>query len=428
MSFNKKRIVNIMLHGGNLAARFLFIFFLAKLLQPNEIGYYGLFAATVSYSMYFVGLDFYTYVSREIVKTPLSQRGKILKSQLTLSGVLYLIYIPSIYAILMPFSQWPTTLLFCFLPILFLEHINQEGYRLLVVLGEQVTASLALFSRQGLLAFLVIVLMMVIPAMRHLEIVMFLWIISGSLAGLFTVWKIRSLQFGGWKLPTDWRWIKRGVIVSVTFLIGTLALRGMLTFDRYWLQALGGVEIVAAYVLFFGVASAMMTFLDSGVFAFAYPTLIQHYHNKDFKGARIIMVRMLIMTTAISGCYAILSLLLLPFFLMLINNSYYTENVYLYPWLMSATIINAFGMIPHFGLYAIGNDKPIIKANMAALITFLFSALSLADYFHELAIPIALNFAFLTLLIFNTLSYLRSIRSQSNSIPQFASEVLTEGR
>ena len=366
--------------------------------------------------MYFVGLDFYTYVSREIIKTPPSQRGKILRAQLILSGVLYLIYIPCVFAILIPFSQWPSILLFCFLPILFLEHINQEGYRLLVVLEEQVTASVALFSRQGLLALSVVFLMTVIPAFRHLEIVMVLWIISGSLAALFTVWRIRVLQFHGWKLPTDWRWIKRGVAVSLTFLIGTLALRGMLTFDRYWLEALGGVKIVAAYVLFSGVASAMLTFLDSGVFAFAYPKLIIHHQNKDLKNAWIIMRRMIIMTVIISAIYAILSSLLMPYFLLLINNSFYSENVYLYPWLLSATIINAFGMIPHFCLYAAGKDKLIVKANIVTLITFLIVAFLLVDYFHELAIPIALNFAFFSLLIFNTLAYLITIRFEKDRL------------
>jgi O-antigen/teichoic acid export membrane protein len=104
----------------------------------------------------------------------------------------------------------------------------------------------------------------------------------------------------------------------------------------------------------------------------------------------------------------------MPYFLMLINNDYYSENVYLYPWLISATIINAFGMIPHFGLYAAGNDKSIIKANIAALITFFLIGLVLVDHFHELAIPIALNFGFLTLLIFNTFAYLKAMRFEKN--------------
>ena len=74
-------------------------------------------------------------------------------------------------------------------------------------------------------------------------------------------------------------------------------------------------------------------------------------------------------------------------------------------------------MIPHFGLYAAGNDKSIIKANIAALITFFLICLLLADHFHELAVPIALNFGFLTLLIFNTFAYLKTIRFEKISTP-----------
>ena len=39
---------------------------------------------------------------------------------------------------------------------------------------------------------------------------------------------------------------------------------------------LGGIDMVAAYVLLLGVAGTVMTFLDAGIFAYAYPALIQH--------------------------------------------------------------------------------------------------------------------------------------------------------
>lgn len=68
------RLINFSLRGATFGTRFLIIFFLAKYLDPAEAGLYGIFTASVGYAMYFVGLDFYTYVCREIVETPSTQR------------------------------------------------------------------------------------------------------------------------------------------------------------------------------------------------------------------------------------------------------------------------------------------------------------------------------------------------------------------
>ena len=114
MATNKIRLLNIALHGATLSTRFLFIFFLAKYLDPALVGYYGLFTATIGYSLYFVGLDFYTYVTREILKTQNSQRGQLLKCQAALSGVLYILFLPIAYSILLPYSGWPNYLFIWF--------------------------------------------------------------------------------------------------------------------------------------------------------------------------------------------------------------------------------------------------------------------------------------------------------------------------
>jgi len=46
------------------------------------------------------------------------------------------------------------------------------------------------------------------------------------------------------------------------------------TLDRYWLDALAGLEVMGAYVPFMRIANAMLPFLDAGVIAFSYPKLI----------------------------------------------------------------------------------------------------------------------------------------------------------
>lgn len=400
-----ERLLNIGLRSTTLGIRFLFLFLLVKYLEPSAIGFYGLFVATLAYCTYFAGLDFYVYQTREILRSPEGQRGHLLKAQAALSGVMYLVMLP-VVAVFLKQAGWPGYLAYWFIPILLLEHFNQEVSRLLIALSEQITASLILFVRQGSWAIAVVVLMGVSQENRNLNNVMMLWATAGVAAAVFGLWKVKRLHLGNWCEPVDWRWVWRGVKVSAAFLIATLALRGIQTLDRYWLEALGGIETVGAYVLFLGVASALMTFLDAGVFAFTYPALIQHSHAGEHEQARIKVRKMLVQTLVFSAAFGVASWFLMPYLLDWVANPVYKKALYFYPWLLMATVLNAVGMVPHFALYARAQDRPIIYSHLASLPAFILATWALGPSQARLAIPIALNIAFAVILVWKTWAYL----------------------
>ncbi|MEJ7805333.1 MAG: hypothetical protein WKG03_05365 [Telluria sp.] len=405
------------LHGATLGTRFLFIFFLAKNLDPSLVGYYGLFTVTVGYSLYFVGLDFYTYATRELLNTPIEQRGRMLKGQVALSGVLYLLFLPVAMALLLQFSGWPQYLLWWFVPILILEHFNQEMFRLLIALSEQISASVILFIRQGSWALAAVALMAWDPAARNLQNVMALWALAGIAAAGAAIWKLRRLHMGGWRAAVDWSWIRKGIAISTAFLLSTLALRGIQTFDRYLLEALGGIDIVGAYVLFFGVAGTLLTFLDAGIFAFTYPILIKLQQAQETDVARAKVRRMFGLTIVLSAGFGLVTWFLLPYLLVWIDKPVYTGSINLYGWLLTATIINAISMVPHYALYAAGCDRPIIRSHIAALIVFLSVTWMLSGRLSALAVPIGLNLSFALILVWKYASYWRLDQSKAGPAP-----------
>lgn len=414
LATNSIRLVNIGLRAITLGTRFLFIFFLAKYLDPTSVGYYGIFTATVGYAMYFVGLDFYTYVSREILKVSPDSRGQLLKGQLALSGWLYIALVP--FALWF-FSEnnWPSYLVFWFLPILVLEHFNQEMSRLLITLSEQLTSSVILFIRQGSWAIAIIALMYMDTTARNLNVVMVMWAIAGLAAAGAGVWKLRQLKTGGWHLPIDWRWIKKGIGVSIVFLIATLALRGVQTFDRYWLEALGGIETVGAYVLLFGIAGTLLTFLDAAVFAFAYPALIRLHHEDKPDEARKQVGVLFWQTVGLSVMFGITSWLVLPYLLSWIGNPLYLQAAHWYPWLLLAMVLNAVGMVPHYALYACDVDKPIIQSHIAALLVFVLVTATFSQWLGYQAVFLGLNAAFACILLWKAVSYFRLLQHQAVS-------------
>ncbi len=405
MASRSTRFLNVGLHGTTLATRFLFIFFLAKYLDPAAVGYYGLFTATVGYSIYFVGLDFYTYASREAARTPLADVGQLLKGQAALSGLLYCLFLPISYVLLASYSGWPTFMLFFFLPLLVLEHFNQEMSRLLVALSQQLTASVVLFVRQGSWALAIIGLMHVDASNRDLRVVMLLWSLAGIAAALAAVYALHRLGVSGWRQPVDWQWVRRGVGVSTAFLIATLALRGIYTFDRYLLDALGGIEVVAAYVFFIGVAGSLQAFLDAGILSFAYPVFIKLYQEHQIALAHAKLKQTLRATVALTFCFALVSWLALPFLLHWIGKASYLNASALYPVLLLATGINAVSMVPHIALYGAGQDRPIIHSHIAAFFVFILSVLILSVYNGINAVPQALVMSFMTILIWKSVAY-----------------------
>ncbi|HRC59444.1 MAG TPA: hypothetical protein PLD53_00670 [Candidatus Propionivibrio aalborgensis] len=403
------RLFNVGLRSLTLGVRFLFIFFLARYLTPETVGYYGLFTATVGYCLYFVGLDFYTYLTREILKSPQDRRGGLLKAQAGLSASLFLVLIP-VALIALPYAGWPPALLWWFLPILLFEYLNQEIYRLLIALSRQIPASILLFMRQGSWAIATLLVMGMMPEARNLHVLMAFWGISGLMTAMLGLLLIHHLRLGGWRDTIDWRWLWRGIFVSAAFLVATLALRGMQTLDRYWLESLGGIESVAAYVLFLGVAGTLLTFLDAGVFAFGYPELIHQHNIGDTDATRTTLRKMLIQTLIISAGFGIASWLALPYLLDWIGKPVYEDRREIFPLLVLAMIVNALGMIPHYALYASRRDRPIIHSHLASLAAFVLTtwllALTLPQGKLELAIPLALNAGFLLILLWKTLALL----------------------
>lgn len=412
LSTNMVRIFNTGLRAATLGARFLFVFFLAKYLDEASVGYYGIFTATVGYALYFVGLDFYTYTTREILKVTHAERGQMLKGQASLSGLLYLIVLP-VSGLLLPLADWPAGLIFWFFPILFLEHLNQEISRLLVALSEQIPASLIMFMRQGSWALAIVGLMAWNNNWRNLHALMACWALAGVIAAVMGGRKIWQLQMGGWSLPVNWAWVKRGAMVSTAFLLATLALRGAQTMDRYWLQSLVNIETVGAYVLFLSIAGTLLVFLDAGVFTFAYPELIGLHHGNQQAEIRRKVRGLLTYTLVASIGFSVVSWVLLPYLLQWIGKPLYLQSMDLYPWLLLAMVMNALSMVPHLALYAQGRDKAIISSHLGAAVAFFIIVWLVSQFTSRLAVPIGLNIFFAVILIWKTAAYVAFVRQSS---------------
>lgn len=395
------RLLNLALRAATLGSKFLLIFFLARFLEPAELGLYGLLVVTVGYSLYLLGFDFYTYTTRELLKHDPAEWGGLLKSQIALSFLLYSIFLPLLLLIfvkgLLPWALAPW-----FFILLILEHLSQELGRLLVAISRTLTASLVLFFRSGMWAVVVTCLMFMESGSRRLEFVLAGWTIGSGIAVALGFHAIRQMQMGGWQSSVNWQWIKSGMKVAIPFLVATLAIRGIYTVDRYWFEALTSLQVLGAYVLFMGFANALMAFLDAAVFSFSYPALISAYakdnHAEFQQGVR----RLLLHTLAITAGFSVGALSLIDTILSWLGRPLYGEYQFLFPWILLGTILYAVSMVPHYALYAQGHDRPIIGSHLASLPVFAIATTVVSLKWPILAVPLGLCAAFVVILAWKT--------------------------
>jgi len=400
------RLINIFLRGITLISKFLLISFLARFLEPTELGLYGLVTATIGYALYLLGFDFYTFTTREILTRERREWGGLLKNQIVLSVLAYAIFLPLLILVFVE-DLLPWNIAGWFFALLIVEHVAQELGRLLIAISEQLTASMILFLRSGIWAVGVTVLMALEPDLRSLNFVLGAWTLGGLLAISLGIWRLIRLRISGWHRHIDWSWIGKGIKVAIPFLLATLAIRGMFTLDRYWFQALTDPEVLGAYVLFIGFCNVLMSFLDAGVFAFAYPSLISAYNNNDAAAFHTGVRRMLIQTVAFSLAFVVIAMLLIEPLLVWLNKAIYSEHQSLFFWLLIIMVLYALGMVPHFGLYAQGKDRPIIYSHVISLLVFILATWFFSLFWPYLAVPLGLSAAFTMILLSKTLAFYR---------------------
>lgn len=403
---NLSQLTNITIRGLTLVSKFLLIFFLARFLEPGELGVYGLLAATVSYSLYFLGFDFYTYSTRELLKRDRKEWGGLLKAQGALTLVLYLVFLPLLTLVFIG-GLLPVSVIGWFFALLILEHLTQELGRLLVAVSDQLYASLVLFFRSGIWAVLAAGVMCVVPQARDLDVVLGAWVLGGLVAlslGFSRVWRMR---LSGWQQEIDWAWVLKGLKLAFALLIATLAIRALFTLDRYWFEHLAGLDALGAYVLFMGISMALISFLDAGVFAFIYPGLISAHQQGNATGFRSGMRRLLLQTISFSCIFSVAGLLAVGPLLLWLDRPLYSAQQGLFVWILLATVLYAVGMVPHFGLYAQGHDRPIIHSHIVSLIVFVLATWIFAQFWPQLAVPLGLCISFFFVLCWKAWSFHR---------------------
>jgi len=370
-------ILNIFLRGITLISKLFLIVFLAKLLPPEQIGVYGLVIATISYALYLVGFDFYTFSTREIVSCDEDQWPSMIRDQAVFSLIMYIVIFPSLLAVFI-FDVLEWGIVGWFYTLLVLEHISQELNRLLIAMGRPITASVVLFVRMGAWCFVAIALMLQFPMTRSLTTIWSAWLLGTLVSVFLAVFSLRHLN---WKQtsqdPVNWAWLKNGARTAFIFFLGTIALRGIFTLDRYIMKYYVGLEILGVYVFFVLIGNGLYSLIDAGVIVFVYPKMVGAYRKGNFEEYRK-NIKELILGILITIMMLLIGLwLFINPLLDFVGKVEYSRNINSFWLIMFAICIWCVSMIPHYILYSKGKDKIIIISTWITFAVFTFLSLIL---------------------------------------------------
>jgi len=392
------RLLNVSLRGVSMGSRFLLIFALAKIFEPTQLGLFGLMMATVSLSILIIGADYYTYSQRELLARPHEKWSFVIQHQIKAQLILYGVLLPAqVLIFVFGFMDWQY--IWWFFALLLVEHIAQEMNRLLVAMHKQLIASLVLFIRMGSWVVIVVPLMYISPQHRNLDTLYTAWL-TGSLVATLLGFIVIKHVVPNWSWGnTDYRWLIKGYKVGAIFLIATICFKGLLTFDRYAVEAISSTEVLGVYVFYIGIVMGVYSFLDPAVFSFLYPKMLQSYQLNDRQTYLKLFKELVISTIVISALLALGVWLIMPHIIDWVDKPLYAEYLDDLPILIMAGFIYAVGFIPHYALYAMRGDKWIVVAHISALIVFVIVLLSdkLDNGIHNVAVALLLAFCWIGL-------------------------------
>jgi O-antigen/teichoic acid export membrane protein len=362
------KIYNLLIRGATLASRFVLVIFIAKFLSTEELGAYSLFAASITYALFFVGMDFYTFSSREILSVDKSLWFGIVKNQFVFYLLFYFIGFPLIYS-LFYFGFLPKQLILWFYLILVAEHLAQESMRLLVVFDKAFLANISLFIRSGVWVYAAVVIMFFSDGLREVTTILGLWLVGSSLSILLVIPQLKRLhQISASSQKIDFSWMLQGIKVAIPLLIGTLALRSIYLVDRYSLSYFANLSAVGIYSFYSSFASALLAFVDAVVVMQIYPKIVSSVKNNDFNGL-VYYKRKFVKSVSILSLILVVLLPVGVYLLLLwMNKSEYLEYIPLLALLMLSSIIYSYALLPHYELYAHNEDKKIITSSVLAAI------------------------------------------------------------
>lgn len=388
--FNYNTLLAIALRGSSLLSKFVLLFFLSAQNDPKVLVSYTVMFSIIVYSLYIINFDLYTYTTRILSHAEKNDRGPIVLQHISATAMLSLITIPLLYSFFL-FDYIDKSDLFYFYVILLLEFFSTEVYRYLVACKEQNKANFYIFLKSSLWILIFIANVLIKRDVNITELYN-TWLYGQLIVCLLSYLFIRNTITFRKAYKYSISQFFTSIKISIPILIGTLAIRGIFTFDRIYISNDIDVIFSSAYMFFSTLSGAILTFVDAILLIVIIPKLVTlsndtHQHNREFKA---FLLRLLFVSGVISIIVILISLIIS------FSPPYNKYGEYRYLILYCSLSIFIFIISQGFSIYFYtrSNDSINVKINTCSFLLFII----LVNFYSSKNIPILVLLTMLTIL------------------------------
>lgn len=367
------KLVNLGLRGLSLLSKLFLVIYITKLFVPADVGQYILFSSFIIYLVGFIGFEFHTYSSRQLI------RGND-KDYVVISNLL-LFYVSS-FVVCVPlsiaayyFSGLSLKYIFIFLIVLLLEGATLEIFRILVVMLKNISASLLLFFKTALWIVFFSGLTYINDDFAYFEYLLYLWVLGlllsliyglFSLSKLFDFSKVNILKYG------KYSWIKTGMKTSIFMFISAQAVLVVFVLDKWMVSNFDSIELLAVYGLFFGISSGIYSFLEASVIVYFYPKLMRSFPGEEFNGLKTSFLKQVFY---VGSLLVVFSSVIIFLVLDWIDKEHYRGLLPVFFILAFANFFKSMAAVYHYVLYSASLDGKNVISNVLSMCVFIFYCL-----------------------------------------------------
>lgn len=268
------------LRGLALVAKFSLTLFIAKFLDLEALGVYGLIAGAAVIFPIVAGLGLIRVLSRNAVSQRLAEVTRVLRLYWGVLAAMYALV--GVVGLGIGVYLHQLELVSIVLLIVFLEHVNGDLFVLLNHLLRPLLANVLMFLRTGAWISVYMALALLFPSFRDLDVLLLFWAGGGllALAGFAVAardWPWLHATVGGERRA----WFFQHFNASRTLYINDIANAAAQYTDRYLVSLFMGLEFTGVYVLFWSIGNALSNLVDTGIIQISGPRLINAHAGRD---------------------------------------------------------------------------------------------------------------------------------------------------
>jgi O-antigen/teichoic acid export membrane protein len=372
------KLTNVFLRIGGIGSKFMILTLMSKYFDVDVFGNYGLITSLITILIFALGLDFYNFSIRDILRTNEKQEivNKVISS-LLLYVIIYIIFSFIAYFIFNNVS-YLKPFMFLVIGLGITEHISQEIYRLLIGFKKVLFANILLFTRTmgwGI----IIVFYYFNNVIITIDSILNVWLITNILTiiivFMYAFFKNYNKILKG-KVIVNW--LKNGLRVSAVFLIATISLKIMEYANRFIVDFFMGEKMAGIFLFYSNISMLITVYINTVVISFDLPELISSTNSPTIFKLLKKFKKSLFTHVIISSGFLLLIIKPLLFWQNKIEFETYFPLIF---FMLIGTGLMNYSLIYHFKLYIFHKDKSLLKAMVVSALLSLIVTIILTFFF-----------------------------------------------